>query len=47
MTADAMPPCPECGAKRIILRLRRWPWQRAQWWRCYGCFIKFQAPDPR
>lgn len=47
MTADVMPPCPECGAKRIILRLRRWPWQRAQWWRCYGCFTKFQAPDPR
>ncbi|WP_435606657.1 hypothetical protein [Streptomyces ardesiacus] len=37
-----MPTCPACGAKNIIVRLQRWPWRRTQWWRCYGCFTKFQ-----
>jgi hypothetical protein len=37
------PPCPACGVKRAIVRMHRWPWRRAQWWRCYGCFTKYQA----
>lgn len=41
--ASTMPPCPNCDAKHIIMQLRRWPWRRDQWWRCYGCFTKFQA----
>lgn len=43
---QAPPPCPACGVKRAIVRMRRWPWRRAQWWRCYGCFTKYQAEDP-
>jgi hypothetical protein len=38
-----IPPCPECGMKLAIIRMRLWPWRRQQWWRCYGCFIKYQA----
>jgi len=45
--ANGMPPCPNCDAKHIIRRLRRWPWRRAQWWRCNGCFTTYQAPDTK
>lgn len=41
------PPCPCCGVKRAIVRLRRRPWRRTQWWRCYGCFAKYRTEAPQ
>ena len=42
---DTEPRCPNCAARRVIVRLRRWPWRRAQWWRCHACFTKFQSKE--
>ncbi|MFD9837085.1 hypothetical protein [[Kitasatospora] papulosa] len=39
---DAELRCPNCSARRVIVRLRRWPWRRSQWWRCHACFTTFQ-----
>lgn len=44
---DGMPTCPSCGAQRIIMRLWHLPWRRNTWWRCYGCFHKFQTVEPK